>query len=57
MRHGEVGFAEAQGGGSPLLILLRDPAPGAIGSAVVEAIMRIVRGLVSELPLTATTVS
>ena len=37
-----------------MLVLTRDPAADRIGSVVVAAITRTVRGLVSELELTAT---
>ncbi len=52
MQHGEVWFAATPGGDRPVLILTRDPVAGRIGSVVVAAITRTVRGLVSELVLT-----
>src|SRR5680860_694410 len=45
MQRGEVWFAATPGGNRPVLVLTRDP---------VAAITRTVRGLVSELELTAT---
>jgi mRNA interferase MazF len=53
MRRGEVWFAATPGGDRPVLVLTRDPAADRIGSVVVAAITRTVRGLVSELELTA----
>lgn len=53
MRHGEVWFAATPGGDRPVLILTRDPVADRIGSVVVAAITRTIRGLVSELELTA----
>lgn len=52
MQHGEVWFAETPGGDRPVLVLTRDPVADRIGSVVVAAITRTVRGLVSELELT-----
>lgn len=52
MRHGEVWFAATPGGDRPVLVLTRDPVADRIGSVVVAAITRTVRGLVSELELT-----
>lgn len=52
MRRGEIWFAAAPGGDRPVLILTRDPLAGRIGSVVVAALTRTVRGLVSELELT-----
>ncbi len=52
MQHGEVWFAETPGGDRPVLVLTRDPVADRIGSVVVAAITRTVRGLVSELILT-----
>ncbi|MDH4119687.1 MAG: type II toxin-antitoxin system PemK/MazF family toxin [Acidimicrobiia bacterium] len=52
MQHGEVWFAETPGGDRPVLVLTRDPVADRIGSVVVAAITRTVRGLVSELTLT-----
>jgi mRNA interferase MazF len=54
MQHGEVWFAATPGGDRPVLVLTRDPVADRIGSVVVAAITRTVRGLVSELQLTAT---
>jgi len=52
IRRGEVWFAATPGGDRPVLVLTRDPVADRIGSVVVAAITRTVRGLVSELPLT-----
>jgi mRNA interferase MazF len=52
MQRGEVWFAATPGGDRPVLVLTRDPAADRIGSVVVAAITRTVRGLVSELELT-----
>lgn len=52
MHHGEVWFAATPGGDRPVLVLTRDPVADRIGSVVVAAITRTVRGLVSELELT-----
>jgi mRNA interferase MazF len=53
MQRGEIWFAAAPGGDRPVLVLTRDPVAGRIGSVVVAALTRTVRGLVSELPLSA----
>jgi mRNA interferase MazF len=53
MQRGEVWFAATPGGDRPVLVLTRDPIADRIGSVVVVAISRTVRGLVSELELTA----
>jgi len=52
MQRGEVWFAATPGGDRPVLVLTRDPVAERIGSVVVAALTRTVRGLVSELPLT-----
>lgn len=52
MRHGEIWFASTPGGDRPVLVLTRDPVAERIGSVVVAALTRTVRGLVSELELT-----
>ncbi len=52
MRKGEIWFAQTPGGDRPVLVLTRDPIADRIGSVVVAAITRTVRGLVSELELT-----
>lgn len=52
MRRGEIWFAATPGGDRPVLILTRDPVAERIGSVVVAALTRTVRGLVSELELT-----
>ena len=54
MQHGDVWFAATSGGDRPVFVLTRDPVADRIGSVVVAAITRTVRGLVSELELTAT---
>ena len=51
MRRGEIWFAATPGGDRPVLILTRDPVAERIGSIVVAALTRTVRGLVSELEL------
>lgn len=53
MRRGEVWFAATPGGDRPVLVLTRDPVADRIGSVMVAALTRTVRGLVSELRLTA----
>ena len=53
MQRGEIWFAETPGGDRPVLILTRDPVADRIGAVVVAALTRTVRGLVSELVLTA----
>ncbi len=53
MRRGEVWFAATPGGDRPVLVLTRDPVADRIGSVVVAALTRTVRGLTSELELTA----
>lgn len=52
MQRGEIWFAATPGGHRPVLILTRDPLAERIGSVVVAALARSVRGLVSELDLT-----
>lgn len=54
MRRGEVWFAKTPGGDRPVLVLTRDPVAERIGSVVVAALTRTVRGLVSELELSPT---
>lgn len=53
MRRGEIWFAATPGGDRPVLVLTRDPVAERIGSVVVAAVTRTIRGLVSELELTA----
>lgn len=53
MQRGEIWFAAASGGDRPVLVLTRDPVADRIGAVVVAALTRTVRGLVSELELTA----
>lgn len=52
MQRGEIWFAVTPGGDRPVLILTRDPVADRIGTVVVVALTRTVRGLVSELELT-----
>lgn len=54
MLRGEIWFAATPGGDRPVLVLTRDPVADRIGSVVVAAITHTLRGLVSELVLTAT---
>jgi mRNA interferase MazF len=51
MQRGEVWFAATPGGDRPVLVITRDPVADRIGSVVVAAVTRTVRGLVSELEL------
>jgi len=53
MQRGEIWFAATPGGDRPVLVLTRDPVADRIGFVVVAALTRTVRGLVSELELTA----
>jgi mRNA interferase MazF len=53
MQRGEIWFAATPGGDRPVLVLTRDPVADRIGSVVVAAVTRTVRGLVSELELSA----
>ena len=53
MQHGEIWFATTPGGDRPVFLLTRDPVADRIGYVVVAAVTRTVRGLVSELDLTA----
>ena len=52
MQRGEIWFAATPGGDRPVLVLTRDPVAERIGSVVVAALTRTVRGIVSELELT-----
>ena len=52
MQRGEIWFAATPGGDRPVLILTRDPVADRIGSAVVAALTRIRRGVVSDVELT-----
>lgn len=52
MQRGEIWFAATPGGDRPVLVLTRNPVAERIGSVVVVALTRTVRGLVSELELT-----
>lgn len=51
MQRGEIWFAATPGGDRPVLVLTRDPVADRIGSVVVAALTRTVRGVVSEMPL------
>ena len=51
MQRGEIWFASTPGGDRPVLVLTRDPVADRVGSVVVAALTRTVRGLVSELEL------
>jgi mRNA interferase MazF len=53
MQRGDIWFAATPGGDRPVLVLTRDPAADRIGAVVVAGLTRTNRGLVSELPLTA----
>lgn len=53
MQRGEIWFAKTPGGDRPVLVLTRDPVADRVGSVVVAALTRTVRGLVSELKLSA----
>ena len=53
MQRGEIWFAATPGGDRPVVVLTRDPVADRIGSVVVAAVTRTVRGLVSELALTS----
>jgi mRNA interferase MazF len=53
MQRGEIWFAATPGGDRPVVVLTRDPVADRIGAVVVAALTRTVRGLVSELPLSA----
>jgi mRNA interferase MazF len=55
VQRGEVWFASTPGGDRPVLVLTRDPVADRIGSVVVAALTKTVRGLVSELPLDPST--
>lgn len=52
MQRGDIWFAATPGGDRPVLVLTRDPVAERIGSVVVAALTRTVRGLVSEVELT-----
>lgn len=53
MQRGDIFFAATPGGDRPVLIITRDPVADRIGAVVVAALTRTMRGLVSELELTA----
>ena len=53
MRRGEIWFAATPGGDRPVLVLTRDPVADRIAAVVVASLTRTVRGLASELELTA----
>ena len=52
MQRGEIWFVATPGGDRPVLVLTRDPVADRIGTVVVAALTRTVRGIVSELELT-----
>lgn len=52
MQRGDIWVAVTSGGDRPVLVLTRDPVADRIGSLVVAALTRTVRGIVSELELT-----
>jgi mRNA interferase MazF len=55
VRRGEIWFAAVPGRGDrPVLVLTRDPVADRIDRVVVAALTRTRRGVVSELPLSAT---
>lgn len=51
MVRGEVWWAAVPGGDRPVLVLTRDPVADRIDGVVVAACTRVVRGVMSELPL------
>jgi len=51
MKRGEIWFAATPGGDRPVVVLTRDPVADRIGSIVVAALTRTVRGVVSELAI------
>jgi mRNA interferase MazF len=51
MRRNEIWFAATPGGDRPVLVLTRDPLADHLGSVVVAALTRTIRGVASELPL------
>lgn len=53
MHRGEIWFAATPGGDRPVLVLTRDPVADRIGCVLVAALTRTVRGVVSELGLSA----
>ncbi|HZJ26066.1 MAG TPA: type II toxin-antitoxin system PemK/MazF family toxin [Acidimicrobiia bacterium] len=53
MQRGDIWFAATPGGDRPVLVITRDPVADRIGSVVVAALTRTVRGLVSEVELTS----
>ena len=54
MQRGEIWFAATSGGDRPVLVLTRDPVADLIGRVVVAGLSRTERGVISELPLSAT---
>ena len=50
---GEIWFAQTPSGDRPVLVLTRDPVAARIGGVVVAELTRTIRGIASELPLTA----
>ena len=53
MQRGEIWFAETSSGDRPVLVLTRDPVAARIGGVVAAELTRTIRGIASELPLTA----
>ncbi|MFV1990632.1 MAG: type II toxin-antitoxin system PemK/MazF family toxin [Acidimicrobiales bacterium] len=53
MQRGDIWFAATPGGDRPVLVLTRDPVADRIDSVVVASLTRTIRGLVSELNLSA----
>ena len=53
MQRGEIWFAETLGGDRPVLVLTRDPVAARVGGVVVAVLTRHIRGLASEMHLTA----
>jgi mRNA interferase MazF len=51
MQRGEVWFAATPGGDRPVVVLTRDPVADRIGSVMVAAVTRTIRGLVTEVEL------
>ena len=53
MLRGEIWFAETSSGDRPVLVLTRDPVAARIGGVVAAEITQTIRGIASELALTA----
>ena len=52
-QRGEIWFAQTPSGDRPVLVLTRDPVAARIGGVMVAELTRTIRGIASELPLTA----